>query len=61
MILVRPVRLAGEYSRSVVLPRGWFLQVGEPKKAKILVRRKRLVIYPIDPKEKEAAHGEERG
>ena len=60
MILVRPVRLAGEYSRGLILPKSWFLQVGEPKKVKILVGRKRLVIYPAEDNPQEAAHGQKK-
>ncbi len=58
--MVRPLRLVGEYSRSLILPRGWFLQVGEPKKVKILVGRKRLVIYPAEDNSQEAAHEQKK-
>ncbi len=47
MILIKPLHAAGEYSHSLVVPRQWFIQVGQPKNVKVIVGRHRLVIYPL--------------
>lgn len=63
MILLKQVRRAGEYSRGVIIPKAWFIQVGEPRRVKILVGRKRLIIYPAEDNgnPKEGTHGETSG
>lgn len=48
MILIKPLHPTGEYSHSLVVPRQWFIQVGRPKSVRVVVGRRRLVIYPLE-------------
>lgn len=58
-VIVRPLQTAGEYSHTLVIPKRWLTQLGKPKKVKIMVGRKRLVIYPAD-QEGGASDGEQQ-
>ena len=47
-VIVRSLQTAGEYSHTLVIPKRWWAQLGEPKKVKIIVARKRLIISPAE-------------
>lgn len=46
--LVRSLTPAGEYSKTLVIPKMWLDQLGHPKRVRIIIGRKRLIIYPED-------------
>ena len=58
-VIVRPLQTAGEYSHTLVIPKRWLTQLGEPKKVKIIVGRKRLIISPAES-EGEGNGGQQR-
>jgi len=50
MKLIKKLYKIGDYSYSLLVPKGWLLRHNKPSQVEIMVKRDRLIVMPVDTK-----------